>query len=100
VIAGRIVVIYGLLGPASLIRARLSRGRPIPAAWLHVMMLAGLRGAVASAMALSLPADFPQRSLLVAVTFGVVLFTLVIQGGTAEWVVKRLGVGAARPAAR
>jgi Na+:H+ antiporter len=100
VIAGRIVVIYGLLGPASLIRARLSRGRPIPAAWLHVMMLAGLRGAVASAMALSLPADFPQRSLLVAVTFGVVLFTLVIQGGTAEWVVQRLGVGAARPAAR
>jgi CPA1 family monovalent cation:H+ antiporter len=100
VIAGRIVVIYGLLGPASLIRARLSRGRPIPAAWLHVMMLAGLRGAVASAMALSLPADFPQRSLLVAVTFGVVLFTLVIQGGTAEWVVKRLGVGAARQPAR
>jgi CPA1 family monovalent cation:H+ antiporter len=94
VLVGRIIVIYGLLGPASLLRQRLTHARPIPAAWLHVTFWAGLRGAVASAMALSLPVDFPQRSLLVSVTFGVVLFTLVIQGGTAEWLVRRLGVGA------
>ena len=34
---------------------------PMPAAWLHVIFWAGLRGAVAVAMALALPADIPQR---------------------------------------
>jgi NhaP-type Na+/H+ or K+/H+ antiporter len=41
-------------------------------------------------MALSLPADFPQRALLQEITFGVVLFTLFVQGTTAERVVARL----------
>ena len=31
-------------------------------------------------MALSLPADIPQRALLQEITFGVVLFTLLVQG--------------------
>jgi hypothetical protein len=52
----------------------------VPAAWLHVLFWAGLRGAVAVAMALSLPADLPQRELLQEITFGVVLFTLLVQG--------------------
>ena len=38
-------------------------------------------------MALSLPADIPQRALLQEITFGVVLFTLLIQGTTIGWVV-------------
>ena len=64
----------------------------VPIGWLHVMFWAGLRGAVAVAMALSLPDSFPQRSLLQEITFGVVLFTLFVQGTTAERVVARLGV--------
>ncbi len=91
ILIGRAVVVYGLLGGA----ARLVRGRrpstAVPLAWLHVMFWAGLRGAVAVAMALSLPADFPQRALLQEITFGVVLFTLFVQGTTAERVVARLG---------
>jgi CPA1 family monovalent cation:H+ antiporter len=63
----------------------------VPVAWLHVLFWAGLRGAVAVAMALSLPADFPQRALLQEITFGVVLFTLFVQGTTAERVVLRVG---------
>lgn len=94
VLIARIVVVYGLLGPATLVRWRRWKVRPVPLAWLHVMFWAGLRGAVASVMALSLPPDFPQRSLLVAVTFGVVLFTLMVQGSTAGWVITQLGVGA------
>ena len=38
-------------------------------------------------MALSLPEDFPQRALLQQITFGIVLFTLVVQGASAGWVV-------------
>jgi NhaP-type Na+/H+ or K+/H+ antiporter len=83
------MVVYGLLGGAS----RLARGpglaETVPAAWLHVLFWAGLRGAVAVAMALSLPADTPQRTLLQEITFGVVLFTLLVQGPTVGWVVDR-----------
>jgi Na+:H+ antiporter len=64
------------------------------------MFWAGLRGAVAVAMALSLPADFPQRALLQQITFGVVLFTLFVQGTTAELVVARTGSRAPGPEAR
>ena len=61
----------------------------VPAGWLHVLFWAGLRGAVAVAMALSLPADIPQRALLQEITFGVVLFTLLVQGTTIGRVVDR-----------
>lgn len=95
-LVGRALVVYGLVGTASRLRHARSRSRPVPLAWLHVMFWAGLRGAVASALALSLPADFPERSLLVAITFGVVLFTLIVQGGSAAWLVRRTGVGASQ----
>ena len=89
ILVGRAVVVYGLLGGAS----RLARGpglaEAVPTAWLHVLFWAGLRGAVAVAMALSLPADIPQRALLQEITFGVVLFTLLVQGTTVGWVVDR-----------
>ena len=61
----------------------------LPRGWLHVLFWSGLRGAVAVALALSLPDSIPQRSLLQAITFGIVLFTLIVQGGTIRWVVSR-----------
>jgi CPA1 family monovalent cation:H+ antiporter len=89
ILVGRALVVYVMLGPTS----RILLGRPLPAAWLHVLFWAGLRGAVAIAMALSLPLDFPQRQLLQEITFGIVLFTLLIQGTTVEWLIERIGVG-------
>ena len=95
VLGGRSIVIYGLLGGASRLLPRPGHGVPI--GWLHVLFWAGLRGAVAVALALSLPGDLPQRSLLQAITFGIVVFTLIVQGGTIQWVVHRsLGVGPAK----
>jgi CPA1 family monovalent cation:H+ antiporter len=89
ILVGRAVVVYVLLGGAS----RLARGPgladKVPSGWLHVLFWAGLRGAVAVAMALSLPVDVPQRGLLQEITFGVVLFTLLVQGTTVGWVVDR-----------
>ena len=58
-----------------------------------MLFWAGLRGAVAVAMALSLPADIPQRPLLQEITFGVVLFTLLVQGTTIGWVVDQASSG-------
>ena len=90
ILVARALVVYGVLGGAS----QLAR-RPIPSSWLHVLFWAGLRGAVSVALALSLPADLPNRDLLQAITFGVVLFTLLVQGTTATWLVRRVGASTA-----
>jgi CPA1 family monovalent cation:H+ antiporter len=89
ILAGRGLVVYVLLGGASRLAIRPGLAEHLPSAWLHVLFWAGLRGAVAVAMALSLPADIPQRDLLQEITFGVVLFTLLVQGTTVGKVVDR-----------
>jgi Na+/H+ antiporter len=52
----------------------------------------GMRGAVSLAAALALPLDFPQRDLIIFLTFSVILFTLVLQGLTLPALIDRLGV--------
>jgi monovalent cation:H+ antiporter, CPA1 family len=125
VFAGRAIIVYGFLGGLRLWRRRRGRERrrspaaatgaatpapvvverrkrdrqdegDMPAGWLHVIYWSGLRGAVSTALALSLPADMPNRALLQEITFGVVLFTLVVQATTAELVVARWGEKPAR----
>lgn len=64
----------------------------IPAAHQHVLVWGGLRGALALALALGLPRGMPLRGDIVAATFAVVAFTIVVQGTTLPWVLQRLGV--------
>jgi monovalent cation:H+ antiporter, CPA1 family len=101
-LVGRALVVYGIVGAWRALAVRMARRartqgpkEPVesgfPASWLHVIFWSGLRGAVSTALALSLPIDFPNRSLLVGITLGVVLFTLLVQATTAEWVVARWG---------
>ncbi len=52
----------------------------------------GMRGLVTLATAFALPANFPQRDLVVLTAFAVVLATLVIQGLTLSPLVKLLGL--------
>ena len=127
-LAARAVIVYGLLGGWRLARrawtsrapaaakpvrprksagaagpARAARDAEVPFDWLHVVFWSGLRGAVSTALALSLPTDFPDRAQLQAITFGVVLFTMVVQATTAELVVARWGgkaAGASRSKAK
>src|SRR6476620_948173 len=89
ILVGRAIVVYGLLGGLSRLVPGPGLVEAVPTGWLHVLFWAGLRGAVAVAMALSLPADIPQRALLQEITFGVVLFTLLVQGTTIGWLVDR-----------
>jgi CPA1 family monovalent cation:H+ antiporter len=56
-----------------------------------VVSWSGLRGAVSLAAALALPVGFPERSLIVLVTFAVILVTLVGQGLTLPLVVRWAG---------
>ncbi|MET0028076.1 MAG: sodium:proton antiporter [Candidatus Thiodiazotropha sp.] len=53
-----------------------------------VMVWGGLRGGLSVAMALSLPTQTP-RDLLVAATYGVVVFGLLLQGGSLSWLLRR-----------
>jgi CPA1 family monovalent cation:H+ antiporter len=92
VLAGRALVVYGLLGGSSRLANRFGVRQRVPLAWLHVMNWTGLRGAVAMALALSLPSSVPDRTLLQGTTFGIVLFTVLVQGTTAERVVRWAGV--------
>jgi CPA1 family monovalent cation:H+ antiporter len=57
-----------------------------------VLVWGGLRGALTITLALALPAGLEYRELLIAMAFGVVLFSLVIQGITLPLVVRRAGL--------
>jgi Na+/H+ antiporter len=63
-----------------------------------IVAWAGMRGAVSLAAALALPlhtdagAAFPQRNLIIFLAFSVILFTLVVQGLTLPWLLRRLRV--------
>jgi CPA1 family monovalent cation:H+ antiporter len=65
------------------------------AAERFVLAWGGLRGALTAALALALPADMAGRELLIAMAFGVVLFTLIVQGATLRVVLRRLGLSLA-----
>ena len=83
VLASRAVVVY-----------LLSRfGRKLSMQWRHVLFWGGLRGAIALALALSIPAEAgPERGAITAMAFGVVLFTLLAQGISMDGLLNRLGV--------
>ncbi len=57
-----------------------------------VLIWGGLRGALSIALVLALPAETPERNLLTTMTYGVVLFTLVVQGLTLPFLVRRAGL--------
>lgn len=62
----------------------------IPLRWQHVAVWGGLRGALALALALSLTTAFPYREQILNLTFGVVIFSILVQGLTIKPLVRML----------
>ena len=65
---------------------------PVDIRYQTVMVWGGLRGAVALALALSIPVSLDYWWTIQSIAFGVVLFTLFIQAPTIDLLVKKLGV--------
>ena len=67
--------------------------REISTKWKHIMYWGGLRGAIALALVLTISADDVSLDIvnqLRSMAFGVVLFTLLFQGVSMDWLVKKL----------
>jgi monovalent cation:H+ antiporter, CPA1 family len=83
VLAGRALSIY----PIATLFSR-SRWR-LPASYQHTLFWGGLRGALALALALAVPASVPQRDAIIVTAFVVVAFSILVQGLTMPWLIRR-----------
>jgi CPA1 family monovalent cation:H+ antiporter len=83
---GRGLIIFGA---CSILRATRER---IPWLWSVILTWGGLRGGLPMVLVLSLGADFPHRDLLVSMTFGVVLISILVHGLTMPSLLRRLGI--------
>jgi CPA1 family monovalent cation:H+ antiporter len=63
----------------------------VPMRAQHVLWWGGLRGALALALALALPRGFAGRDEIVLASFGVVAFSIVVQGLTMPTLLHLLG---------
>ncbi|MGI0494079.1 cation:proton antiporter [Alkalinema pantanalense CENA528] len=86
---GRILSVYLLLAGLRWF------DRPIPLRWQHVLFLGNIKGSLSMALALSIPLTLPGRNDIIELIFGTVLFSLVGQGLSLPWLVKRLKINQA-----
>jgi Na+/H+ antiporter len=90
VVARLVWVFVTSLLPGSPRRVIAARDPRLATRLTFVVGWAGLRGAVSLAAALALRNDFPERNLIVLLTFAVILVTLVGQGLTLPFVMGRV----------
>jgi CPA1 family monovalent cation:H+ antiporter len=68
-------------------------GAGVPMRYKHVLYWGGLRGAISLALALSLPLSLgPQLEVIRSMAFGVVLFTLLVQGLSMKSFITKMGL--------
>ena len=82
VLAARLVAVAT---PVGLLRLR----ETFTAGAVTVLTWGGLRGGISVALALSLPAG-PAKEEILVITYGVVIFSIIVQGLTIGKVVKRV----------
>ncbi len=88
VLAVRAVLVYSLV-PLTTRWFKLPR---VSAGERHIMSWGGLKGGLAIAIALSIPAELAGRPLLLDLTLGVVLFTLLVNAPTIRPLIRWLGI--------
>lgn len=88
ILIARVIVVFGVTGLLN----RVQPSGAVPFSYQIVSFWGGLRGAVCLALALSFDPSFPNRDLMLMLTLGVVLFTLLIPGTTIAPLMQKLGL--------
>jgi monovalent cation:H+ antiporter, CPA1 family len=88
VIVGRVIVTYFMT-------AIMPKRERLPRGWTAVLAWSGLRGSLSMVLALSLSAAMPQREMIVDMTVGVVVLSILVQGMTVSPLLRWLGLEAA-----
>ena len=85
VLISRAIAIYPLSAAFSRSRLKIDKQHQ------HILFWGGLRGALALALALGIPDSVPYRQEILLVTFGVVAFSVFVQGMTMTPLLRKLG---------
>jgi Na+/H+ antiporter len=92
-VIGTVVVVRALwVYPFAMLRAKLWKTADGAVSWPSIgtaISWTGMRGAVTLAAALALPA-FAERDRVIFLAFAVVVFTVVVQGLTLPWLIRRM----------
>ncbi|MGV9013933.1 MAG: Na+/H+ antiporter [Flavobacteriales bacterium] len=100
-VLARIISSYAAMAATLIFRPSVApQGRSLRARWLMPLLLGwtGMRGVVSLAAALAIPValsdgtEFPYRSLILFITFVVILLTLLLQGLTLPGLINRSGL--------
>ena len=90
VLLGRVIAVYGLTGLTNLFAQKISLR------WQHVLVWGGLHGALSLALALSLGPSLGDRGRVLTFTFGVVAFSMIVQGLSIKSFIRWLGISTTR----
>ncbi|NEP15885.1 MAG: transporter [Leptolyngbya sp. SIO4C1] len=86
ILLARVLAVFGLMALVNRLQIAPRVGRPAQA----ILVWGGLRGAVGLALALSLESEPVNSELIVPLTLGVALFTLMVPGTTIGQLIKQL----------
>lgn len=84
VVLGRLITVYPIMTFFGFTDLK------VPLSYEHVLFWGGLRGALALALALTVPDSVPEKLEIVVTAFVVVAFSVFVQGLTIPWLVKGL----------
>nr|WP_099241110.1 sodium:proton antiporter [Synechococcus sp. BDU 130192] len=71
--------------------------RPLPLRWQHVLIFGNVKGSLSMALALGLPLTLQGRSQVITLVFSTVLVSLIGQGLSLPWFVKKLQLAKPSP---
>ncbi len=98
VVVGRFIWVYPVMYFPGLFLAKKNKNKSPSWQFTFIISWAGMRGAISLAAALAVPSvpvkfyNINSTDLVTFVVFGVIFFTLVIQGVSLPWVIKWLGI--------
>jgi CPA1 family monovalent cation:H+ antiporter len=86
-----VLIARGIVVALTTTALRRTRERMSPS-WNAILIWGGLRGALSMVLVLALPSTLPNRDLLITLTFGIVLLSILMQGLSMQWLLTRVGV--------